>query len=251
MGSNLYACVVATWSPAECQDPLLYRSPGLGELADTSTQLEEEATTAREGPGPAWPWLLAGGRNPAWLCSPATTCSVCLAVISHLQYLSCDSWKSPVSLYAFTELCSNPIIAANAKDFVVILQFSLFCQIKCLNLDVMTWLFVFQYSFASQKSRYFWKMSPTTFSKLWSTDCRKGGINFFPFFIKKKVTHKKSYLNTKIPFVKLGFQWYLLKYQKLFFLSFCLKTSRESQNAARRTSHLLSRGPNVITKRPF
>ena len=30
------------------------------------------------------------------------------------------------------------IIAADAKEFVVIMQISLFCHIKCLNLDEMT-----------------------------------------------------------------------------------------------------------------
>ena len=34
--------------------------------------------------------------------------------------------------------CSNTIIAADARDFVIILQFSLFCQLKGLNLGEMT-----------------------------------------------------------------------------------------------------------------
>ena len=38
----------------------------------------------------------------------------------------------------FIALCSNPLIDADAKDFVVLLQFSLFCQINWLNLDDMT-----------------------------------------------------------------------------------------------------------------
>ena len=39
-----------------------------------------------------------------------------------------------MSVYVSVHLC-NLIIAADAKDFVVIIQFSLFCQIRCLSLD--------------------------------------------------------------------------------------------------------------------